>query len=137
MIVTDGDPKTRWSNHRGGQRGDERITVRLPHPIQIRGLELDPGDYRTDFPRGLTIRAGSCADERTALAPPKIPLSTLFSARSWQGPLHFTPQGYAYFGGQEQVKIIFPQLSTVECLVIEQTGHAAFDWSVAELRILQ
>jgi len=118
----------RWSPRRGKQLGDELLTVRFPNPVTVRGIELDPGSYATDFPRGLRILGGDCDQQKARL---------LTDTPSWQGSLAFTPKGYPYLSARNQVKVFFNQNETVSCLFVHQTGQASFDWSVSRVRILQ
>lgn len=121
------EPFARWSARRGRQLGDELLTVELPQPVAVRGIELDPGNYATDFPRGLLISGGAC-DRSTA--------RLLYETQSWQGSLSFTPRGYPYLSARNQVKVFFNQPETVSCLFVQQTGNAPFDWSVSRVRLV-
>lgn len=121
------EPFARWSARRGRQEGDELLTVRLPQPIAVRGIELDPGNYTTDFPRGLRISGGDCNQVTARL---------VYETPSWQGSLAFTPQGYPYLSPRNHVKVFFNQPETVSCLFVQQTGNASFDWSVSRVRLL-
>lgn len=118
----------RWSPRLGKQLGNELLLVRFPNPITIRGIELDPGNYSTDFPRGLRIAGGECDKNR----------ARIFSdTPSWQGSLAFTPLGYPYLTARNQVKVFFKQNETISCLYVYQTSQASFDWSVSRVRVLQ
>ncbi len=123
--VVDGSAHTRWTSNRNQQLGDELLTLRFSKPTPLRGIELDPGEYTTDFPRGITVTGGECVEEG-AKQLAKLP--------SWQGALLFTSNGFPYFSAQSDVKILFGREEVVECLFIRQTGSAPFSWTVAELR---
>jgi hypothetical protein len=125
--VADGSPHTRWTSNRNQQIGDELLTLRFSRPTPIRGIELDPGEYAADFPRGLTIRGGPCREEETRL---------LAYFPSWQGALSFTAEGFPYFSGQDDVRVLFAKEELVECLFARQTSTAPFAWSVAEARLI-
>lgn len=118
----------RWSTRRGKQLGDEVLTIRFPSPTTIRGVEFDPGNYSTDFPRGLTVRGGDCDGGPTRI---------LSENPSWQGSLSFTPRAYPYLSPRSQVRVFFSQTETVSCLFAHQTGQATFDWSVSRVRVIQ
>lgn len=119
----------RWSTRTGSQTGHELLRVRFPQPISAQGIELDPGAYLTDYPRGLDIRGGSCAHPEDA--------QILFQAPLWQGPLEVTAKGIPYFAARNKVRIIFIQSASVECIFVRQTARAPFDWSIAKVGIIQ
>jgi hypothetical protein len=116
--------KTHWSTYKGAQTGGESLLIRFPAPASLRAVELSTGAFPTDFPRGLAISTGTCSLEET----PQISFS------DWQGALAFTPSGFPYFSGQNDVKILLPPGPPLGCLLIKQTGSAPFDWSVTELK---
>jgi hypothetical protein len=116
----------RWSSRTGAQRGDETLTIRFKSPLTLRGLELDPGPFFTDFPRGLKITGGPCEQSS---AP------TLVDYPVWQGPLHLLPRGIPYYAPRNEVRIVFPAPTTVSCLFVYQTAQAPFDWSVAKVSV--
>jgi hypothetical protein len=120
----------RWSTRTGSQRGDELLTVKFPQPLSVRGVEIDPGVYYTDYPRGLRIAGGRCGDQNSA--------TVLYEAQSWQGTLHATPRGAPYFAPRNEVRVIFANRSEpIECLFIQQTGKADNDWSISRVRIVE
>lgn len=119
--LTDGDPKTRWSSP---QRGDESLAIEFTAPQTLRGIELDTGAFTSDFPRGISVLGVNVEDQEIQLA----------SFPSWQGSIAFTPQGYPYFLGQHELRILFGHSVTIKKLTIRQTGRAPFDWSVAEIK---
>jgi hypothetical protein len=118
----------RWSSRRGRQLGDEVLTVAFHQPTALRGVELDSGNYYTDFPRGVEILGGPCDQSQAAV---------LFSAPSWQGSLAFTPHGYPYLSSRSTVKALFNSEQQVSCLFVRQTGKALFDWSVSRVRVIK
>jgi hypothetical protein len=121
------DDAWRWSTRTGSQRGDELLIVRFSSPVEIRGVELDPGRYFTDYPRGLRIAGGSC-DQTAAVILAEHP--------TWQGALRVLSRGIPYYSPRNDVRVIFKNPATVSCLFIYQTGHAQFDWSISRIRVL-
>ncbi len=119
----------RWSTRTGSQRGDEVLTVKFQTPHAVRGIELDPGAYFTDFPRGLRIVGGRCEGAASD--------SVLYEAAAWQGALKLTPRGAPHLAPLNQVRILFRNPATVECLYVYQTGRAHVDWSVNRVRIIE
>jgi hypothetical protein len=117
----------RWSTRTGSQRGDEVLTVRLNEPLNVRGIELDPGTFFTDYPRGLRITGGSC-DPSAAHLLAHFPV--------WQGSLHVLQRGIPYYAPRNEVRVVFPEPATVSCLFVHQTAQATFDWSVSRVRLL-
>lgn len=118
----------RWSSRRGKQLGDEVLTVAFHQPTTLRGLELDSGNYYTDFPRAVEILGGPCDPSQAKV---------LFSAASWQGSLAFTPRGYPYLSSRSTVKALFNMEEQLSCLYIRQTGKALVDWSVSRVRMIK
>jgi hypothetical protein len=119
----------RWSTRTGSQTGHEVLTVRFPQPVSVQGIELDPGAYLTDYPRGLDIRGGDCSRPQDT--------QVLFRAPLWQGPLEVTAKGVPYFAARNKVRIIFFQNTTVTCIFVHQTARAPFDWSISKVGIIQ
>jgi hypothetical protein len=123
------EPSWRWSSRSGYQTGKEQLTIRFPKPIEALGLELDPGMYFTDYPRGLLILGGDCSAPESA--------QTIANHTPWQGALNLTPKGFPYYSPRNQVKVIFPRKETVECIFVKQTGTANFDWSINRVRVIR
>jgi hypothetical protein len=124
--MLDHRPETRWSSGAGRQLGREDLVVKFISPQKLDGLVLDPGAFPADFPRGVVIE--QCDGDRTVLT----------THPSWQGTVVFPEDGLPAFAGQEQVRIIFPQTVTTQCLVVKQIGTTLnFDWSIAELKVLR
>lgn len=117
----------RWSTRTGSQRGNEVLTLRFDTPQEVVGVELDPGQYFTDYPRGLRIKGGSCDQ---AFAP------LIVEYPSWQGALKVTFRGAPYFSARNEVRVVFPSQQSVSCLFIYQTARAPFDWSIVTIKIL-
>lgn len=140
-LILDRDFETRWSSSNALQQGQEWLLLRFANPTQLDGVYLKLGDFITDFPRAFTISAAdSCkATQPATIAHPRssAAFAEVISTSRWEGPLGYTPSGHPYFGLQSDVRIDFPKQITTRCLLIEQTGKASFDWSVAELRVLR
>ena len=117
----------RWSTRTGSQRGDEVLSVRLNTPREVRGIELDPGPYFTDYPRGLRITGGPCNPAAATL---------LAHFPVWQGSLHVLQRGLPYYAPRNEVRVVFAVPATVSCLFVYQTAQAPFDWSVSRVRLL-
>lgn len=134
--VFDGKPDTRWSPKKGRQEGgnSEWLAFRLEKPVLTSGLEISPGSFRTDFPRGLRIMVAS---ECAALPEKEEGLTSVFDQLPWQGEIKFTSSGYPYYGGQSEVRAYFREDTNVQCIKIFQTGQTPnFDWSVSRVRLL-
>lgn len=119
----------RWSTRTGSQRGNEVLSVKFKTPLTIKGVELDPGAYFTDYPRGIRVIGGDCKTPESS--------SVLFEATPWQGALKATPRGAPYLSPLNQVRILFRAPATVECVYVYQTGRARLDWSVNRVRIIE
>ena len=133
--MVDGNPGTRWSQGKGVQSGREWILMKFDEPLELAGLEVSPGNFQTDFPRGLTILSG---DSCEGTVPTNMPLSEIVNYPSWQGAIGITPTGYPFYTNESNVEVIFPSLVLTKCLLIKQTGkNDNFDWSVAEIRMLR
>lgn len=133
-FLSDGDSTTRYSTSRAFQDGTETLIFWFKSPQTLLGIQLDPGSFFTDFPRGVEIRGDTiCAD-----SPDAAQNSTVLAHFSdWQGPPRRTPQGLPYFGARDDVRIPFSHPATVNCLRIRQTGEdGGFDLSIAEARLI-
>jgi len=119
----------RWSARTGSQTGNELLTIRFPHVVSVRGVELDPGDYATDYPRGLTISGGECSKPHEA--------KLLHESPVWQGPLEVTARGIPYFAARNKVRVVFSESASIECLFVRQTARAPYDWSITKIGIIQ
>jgi hypothetical protein len=117
----------RWSTRTGSQRGNEVLTVRFNAPLEVHGIELDPGPYFTDYPRGLRITGGSC-DPSEAQLIAEFPI--------WQGSLRVLQRGLPYYAPRNEVRVVFSAPITVACIFVYQTAQASFDWSVSRVRLM-
>ncbi len=109
------------------QVGGELCTAKLPKETLVSGVEISPGRNWGDFPRSMTISAGPC-DRASA--------KHVVTVDGWQGPLLFTSDGFPYWGRHHFVRVIFPQPVSAQCLFVEQTGTAPYDWSVDQVKVL-
>jgi hypothetical protein len=125
--VTDGDPATRWTTGQSAQHGEEIVQITFDTPTMVGGIELDTGNFTTDFPRGLEVTSTNATQDSTTCSA---------SFPSWQGSVTRTPKGSLYFTGQHEVQVIFPAPCLLKSISIKQTGTAIFDWSIAEIKIL-
>lgn len=133
-LMHDGSRETRWATSSAQQRGNEWLRLDFAQPVRLAGIVLDVGGYTTDFPRGVSV---TVSDKCTTSGAPLEAPVTAYHQPSWQGPLRFTESGYAYFGGEHEVELIFDKPHELRCLVVQQTGKEAhFDWTVAELSVL-
>jgi hypothetical protein len=124
--MIDKNVATKWSTAGKPQDGSEYISIAFPSSTKIRALEIDPGKYTSDFPRGLSIYSNTCSSDGEQLA----------SYPSWQGALSVTPQGLPFYKGQHKVIVAFATSKELNGLCIRQTSSSAFEWAVAELRYL-
>jgi hypothetical protein len=128
-LFIDRDKKTRWSPETGKQSGNEWLMLELSKPQKVIGIELQTGEFITDFPRGLRVKvADNCSDSE---------LKTKVNFPEWQGHPKFTENGFPYFSAQRDVTVFFSEEIEASCFRIEQTGKSnSFDWSVAEFRLI-
>ncbi|MCI5065953.1 hypothetical protein MRY87_09540 [bacterium] len=116
---------TRVRVGRGGQRGGEFLCIESEQAMKR--VRLTPGDFFTDFPRGLLVGTGErCADKKELLRTAK-------RYAPWEGSLHFTDKGFPYFGHQAIVEL--PLEKPAKAILLQQTEVAYFDWSIAELKV--
>lgn len=130
-------PSTRWSVSSSGQAGGEWLFFRLKEPVVVHGIEPSAGDFYTDFPRGLVVKAApSCPADPPTTLENLTGYQTVFQEEPWQGAVHLTEQGYPYFGSQSNLRLFLDPPVTAQCFIIKQTGSSSyFDWSIAEIRI--
>lgn len=127
--AADDDYGTRWSTMTASQAGGEWVRIKFSRPEPIDVIDLSPGNFETDFPRGLRI---DCAGESGDNAQFK----NIYQADSWQGGLALTKDDFPYYLPQKRVRVILPRTEQCLLLQIEQTGASSdFDWSIAEIKI--
>lgn len=134
--INDNNLSTRWSYEGGKQTPGAWFEVSWSSPTPVHGITLSPGQFVTDYPRGLMV--APCENS------PDHPAQPIYTSPRWLGPLHRTATGVPYCGDQRDVTVIFTQAlpgspdgNHTSCLRIVQTGSDRhFDWSVAEVRLL-
>ena len=133
--MLDRNLKTRWSPGYGKQTGDEWVFVKLAEQKSIKGIMLLTGNFRSDFPRGLSIQSAELCSADSPFE--EIQFKDLVMIPSWQGSISHTKNGYPYYTGQEKVIVVFPEEHASQCILIKQTASEPnFDWSVAEIKLL-
>lgn len=126
--IFDRNPKTRWSPKTGEQRGGEYLELSFPESVTLHGIELSPGAFSSDYPRGIRFDAWlECADRAH-------PISS-FTVEPWNGPIEVTIDGFPYIGPPNHVRLMLPVPAEGRCFRLTQTGKAQFDWSVASLKV--
>ncbi|OGW62832.1 MAG: hypothetical protein A2V83_09695 [Nitrospirae bacterium RBG_16_64_22] len=121
--MTDGNLGTRWGSGRPQRPGME-IALELPAGREIAGMDLLVGDYIQDFPRGIAIH----------LSPDGIRWETVVRVRN-VFPFVGWSEGRFVFDRGGVVQLRF-QPRSARHMRIENLGyHAAYDWSIAELRV--
>lgn len=132
--------RTRWSSGTGKQSGTEALLISIPAGIKLDAIELDPGAFQSDFPRGLRVFSSPQCTFLYNFQPSELEpyMDKAVEISEWQGAIKFSSDGFPYFASQSDVRVTFSETREVECLLIEQTGHDEhFDWSVAELRFVR
>ncbi|MCB0334007.1 MAG: hypothetical protein KDD55_10945, partial [Bdellovibrionales bacterium] len=129
--MLDGRGKTRWSEKTGNQNGSEWIEISLPSETTALALDLNVGKFSSDFPRGVRVTSWPRVCDKRGEDKGEI----VYEQAQWLGSVNFTPQGFPYYKPQNQVIIRFQSAVTTQCLLVEQTSSAPFDWSVTRLRI--
>jgi len=132
--LSDANKDNRWSPKVGHQRGDEWIKLSWPEARRLSGIEIDPGKFSSDFPRGVRVSyAQSCDQEASGRN-----FIRVVEFKDWQGALKFSPQGFPYFGAQSDMRVLFPTPILAGCMLIEQIGRDDnFDWSISAINVLE
>jgi hypothetical protein len=135
--LTDRNLHTRWRasplGQEAQQRGNEWLLIEFSRVAPLRALNLDCGHFITDFPRALRVFALPECTEGKFAAPEK----PLLEYSPWLGPLLETASHHPYLGSESDVRLTLPGAPELKCVLIQQTGTAPFDWSIAELKILR
>ena len=119
--IADGKLNTRWSPGSGRQTGDNWLYLRFKKEELLFGLELSPGTFTSDYPRGLRVsQPTACPSELERAINPQD-LRSIVDFASWQGSVAYTDQGFPYYSAQDKVEILFASMVAAECLYIEQT----------------
>ena len=117
----------RLRTNTGGQTGQELLTITLAPQSTIHGIEVSPGPFVSDFPRGVEVFSGSCdGSDKQQIAK--------FS--SWQGALCFTKLGYPFWDEHNHVRVLFAKPVSAPCIFVKQIGRTRYDWSVERVKLL-
>jgi len=118
-LAVDGNLLTRWGSARPQTPGME-FTLTLEPAQMVRGLFYDLGNWIHDYPRVLDIELELESGERRRLLP---------SSR-WES--------IRYFLQAESELAVYFQPALVRRVVLRQEGSdPVFDWSIAEIKLLQ
>ncbi|MCB0310696.1 MAG: discoidin domain-containing protein, partial [Bdellovibrionales bacterium] len=116
--AVDGDKHTRWGSAHPQQAGMEFV-VELSPPHNLRGIRYELGEWSHDFPRGLKVEIQS----------PDGSNHQVVSPESYKAIRYLLED-------RSSLTLPFDRLDA-ERLVFTQTGNdAVFDWSVAEIELL-
>ena len=117
--TADDDLSTRWGSGRA-QTKDMHITASFPHPRNISGVSFDLGNFFHDYPRGFDIDVYDSDGKR----------HHVLKNKEYQAMKYHMAQGGAF-------TFRWPAINTSR-IVLRQTGKdPVFDWSIAELRIIE
>lgn len=134
--ILDSDPTTRWSPRTGKQDGSEWLLFKFNKLMTLDALELLTGNFFTDFPNGIAIAySQDCSkDSSDKLDLQNWGFTDLLSLESWQGSIEYTNDGFPFFAGQSNARILLPETIETRCLLVKQTGKAPVDWSVVGVK---
>ncbi|RIL12382.1 MAG: hypothetical protein DCC75_00555 [Proteobacteria bacterium] len=117
-LAIDGDINTRWGSASPQAPGMEYV-VQLEEPAAIRGFLYNLGDFQHDSPRSLQVQ----------VAGPDGELATVLSEEDYKA--------LRYLGDGEVFEFIMPP-RTASKVIFRQLGRdSVFDWSIAELQLLE
>ncbi|MGH7858247.1 MAG: discoidin domain-containing protein, partial [Candidatus Binatia bacterium] len=121
--AVDGDRSTRWGTGEP-QRPGQFFEIDFGEERLLGAIELDLGEFRTDYPRGL--RAAVSRDGRS--------WSTVFVREPWLGEVAWA-DGFAFHDGGESGRVRIPLGgAAARWLKLEQTRTTSlYDWSIAEI----
>lgn len=124
-LAVDGSSSTRWRTGRPQRVGDF-YRIYFDSPVSLVRVVLSIQETPTDFPRGISVRAGKNKEEaKEVLRQP-----------DWLGGLRWTSSGYPFFGSQSEVVIDLPtqqEIGFLEFIQIGKSNH--FDWSINEIKL--
>lgn len=116
------NPNKRYATFKGKQDGDEWIQIATKDKNEILGIELDTGNFKTDFPN--TIEVKDCSNN-------------LIKAQKNLGNITYTAKGLPYYAGQNKMTILFDKAINANCLKIFQTGkNKHYEWSLTQIKYL-
>jgi F5/8 type C domain len=119
----DGRPETRWSTRAPQQPGDW-LQIDLAAVLEVDGIELDLGPFRSDYPRGLALAVARASGGWEPVA----------ATVTLSGPLGFTGTHLVRLGA-ERVHVSFPPVRARALRLVQTAREGVFDWSVAEIRL--
>lgn len=119
LEMIDGNVDTRWGSG-APQAPGMKVTVGFTggKPRVVRGVRVELGEFKTDYPRQLSIKCNR-ANEAVALLTPAQYLDILFVLEGKPVEIQFAPE----------------RCETVE--LIQEGSDTFFDWSVAELSLFE
>ena len=120
--VLNKNEKKRYSTFKGKQTGDEWIKISLSNNVNINGVMVEVGAYKTDFPTSIVIK--DCNDN-------------IIKKQNNLGLIQYTESNLPYYGGQDKMTILFDNTINTNCIKIFQTGkNNNFEWSIAQIKFL-
>jgi len=113
----DGDLRTRWGTG-APQAPGQSFRVELKRGVSLVGIGYQIGEFRHDYPRGLTIEVeGVDGSVHTVLTP------------ELHAVVHYYTDHESFF------RLVFSPINA-KAVILHQTGkHPILDWSIAELRL--
>lgn len=118
----------RWASLAGKQQGNEWIQISFDEPQTIKGLTVFPGEFQTDYPRGLVIQSGNNCES----------LSDVYVSVPYEGSILRSKDGFPFRTTPNLGEVLFNYPVQTSCIKILQVGESLdYDWSVSAIRILQ
>lgn len=120
-LALDGDLVTRWSTRSSiPQQGE--VTLELESAADVAQVVMDLGEFATDFPVTLQV---------------EVSTDGIAWDTAWSGSTALQ----VYYGGlrhPREVPLVLPlNRRAIRFIRLRQSGVGKFDWSIAELRVLQ
>lgn len=112
----DGDIATRWGS-KVHQVPGMVFASEFSSDTQLRGIKISMGNFKSDYPRGLSLEIKDAQGQWAEILP--IDEFLLLQDR-------FVKKG--------ELSIYFPLQSVVEARLVQQGSDSTFDWSIAELQ---
>ncbi len=122
-LALDGQHGTRWRTAGPQSKGDF-FQINFTEEVSILRAVFSIQHTPTDFPRAFKVSTAAGKDLR----------QTYYT--DWPGALHWSPDGYPYYGPQSEVVIDFSKSRSLSQLRLELiSGNETFDWSIAEIKL--
>lgn len=119
----------RWASLTSHQSGNEWIQISFTEPQDLKGLTLYPGEFQTDYPRGLKIESGTKSCDS---------LVKVYENNPYEGSILRTAEGFPYRTTPSLGEVLFDRTLRTSCLKISQVGTTNdYDWSISVIRLLQ